>query len=79
MLNIDNGSIKIIIKANGYRFLLDEVVVIPSALSGIDVVNSNATQNANKGIYTIDGRYVGMDFNKLQKGIYIVNGKKIVK
>lgn len=73
------GSIKIIIKANGYRFLLDEVVVIPSALSGIDVVNSNATQNANKGIYTIDGRYVGMDFNKLQKGIYIVNGKKIVK
>ena len=30
-------------------------------------------------IYTLDGRYVGTDINALAKGMYIVNGKKILK
>lgn len=30
-------------------------------------------------IYDLNGRYVGTDFNSLRKGIYISNGKKIVK
>lgn len=29
-------------------------------------------------IYTIDGRFVGTDFSKLPKGIYVLNGKKII-
>lgn len=32
-----------------------------------------------KRIYTLDGRYVGTDFNALPHGIYIIGGKKIVK
>lgn len=45
---------------------------------------SNATENADaqKGaqqIYTIDGRYVGTNFDNLPSGMYIVQGKKILK
>lgn len=37
------------------------------------------TGAATKRIYTLDGRYVGQDFNALPHGIYIIGGKKIVK
>lgn len=30
-------------------------------------------------IYTLDGRYVGTDFSALSRGLYIVNGRKIMK
>ena len=30
-------------------------------------------------IYTLDGRFVGTDINALTKGMYVVNGKKILK
>ena len=46
-------------------------------LSGIDNVTS-AIPVSNR-IYTLDGRYVGTDINALAKGMYIVNGKKILK
>ena len=32
-------------------------------------------QPAVKGVYSIDGRYLGNDVSKLGKGLYIVNGK----
>ena len=31
------------------------------------------------GVYTISGQYVGTSLDNLQKGIYIVNGKKVIK
>ena len=34
---------------------------------------------STKRIYTLDGRYVGQDFNALPHGIYITGGRKIVK
>lgn len=36
-------------------------------------------ETTTKRIYTLDGRYVGQDFNALPHGIYIIGGKKIVK
>ena len=43
-----------------------------------ETIANDAANNAKDAVYTIDGRRV--DSNKaLQKGIYIVNGKKIVK
>ena len=30
-------------------------------------------------IYTLDGRYVGTDMSNLGKGVYVVNGKKVIK
>ena len=49
-----------------------------TGIGNINIVKNN--QKAN-GVYTLDGRKVseGTSLNNLPKGIYIVNGKKIVK
>ena len=57
-------------------FFLDEVKVI-STSTGIKDVKAVTTTTTR--IYTIDGRYVGTDPNQLPRGLYVVNGKKIVK
>ncbi len=53
----------------------------------IDIAKSSATGISNvmekentkePRIYTIDGRYVGNRVEELDKGIYIINGKKVV-
>ena len=43
-------------------------------------INNIYTDDNNKTtrIYTIDGRYVGDSFSSLQRGIYIINKKKII-
>lgn len=45
--------------------------------TGIKGIEHNGT--TTKCIYTLDGRYVGQNFNALPHGIYIIGGKKIVK
>lgn len=47
--------------------------------TGIKSIVNNKGIIANKNIYTIDGRYVGTDFNVLPNGIYIIGGKKVMK
>lgn len=42
-------------------------------------INDIKIEKKNPLIYTIDGICLGTDINKLHKGIYIINGKKIVK
>lgn len=46
-----------------------------TGIQGVQVV----TRPADGKIYSIDGRYVGNDFTTLKRGIYIINGKKVVK
>ena len=53
-----------------------QVVAMPKITTAIENVE-NAT--ATKGIYTLTGIYMGEDFNAVPAGIYIVNGKKMVK
>ncbi|MBQ7532553.1 MAG: hypothetical protein IJT45_02505, partial [Bacteroidales bacterium] len=63
------------------RYFLDDVKVVYTEQpqpTGIKQVNVEKQVKDNR-IYTIDGRYVGTSMNSLQRGIYIVNGKKIVK
>jgi len=61
------------------RIFLDEVVVTKKEdTSGIKLL-SNGSKMVSDRIYSLDGRYVGRDFSKLKSGIYIKNGKKIVK
>lgn len=56
-----------------FSFSLDKD---PTGISGITI----DSQNKGDGrIYSLDGRYLGKDMNALQKGIYIINGKKIIK
>ncbi len=48
--------------------------------TGINDVTTDAdAQQGAQRIYTIDGRYVGTDFDSLPSGMYIMKGKKILK
>ena len=76
-----NGPISITFSSNG-QFFLDEVRVSNALTTGIDRVTVTPAPEgkpADNRIYTVDGRYVGTDASKLDKGIYIRNGKKIIK
>ena len=48
-------------------------------ISGIHFVENDEVSSFGQGVYSLDGRYMGTSANGLEKGIYIVNGKKIVK
>lgn len=45
--------------------------------TGISAIKTNAPKSL-KGIYNVAGQYVGNDASKLAKGLYIINGKKVV-
>lgn len=62
----------------GKRFFLDEVTVDAPATTGIEAVRTVGRQTDGR-IYNLNGQYVGTDLNALTPGIYIVNGRKIVK
>ena len=60
------------------RFFLDEVLVVDPNATAIQTVSTHKDITTAR-IYTLDGRYVGTNPALLTRGIYIVNGKKIVK
>lgn len=75
------GSVRVTIKSSisqNNRFFLDEVVVKPQNTTAIQEVQV-AKPVSNGRIYTLDGRYVGTDLNQLERGLYIINGKKVLK
>ena len=71
------GNIKLVFTP-AKRFFLDEVIVKDNTVqTGISTTPAvSAMQNR---IYTLDGRFVGSDVNALKHGLYIINGKKVVK
>jgi hypothetical protein len=52
-----------------------------SSTTGISSVKTNNGTNATKSatIYTLDGRNMGTNPSALPKGIYIINGRKVIK
>ena len=54
-----------------------KITIANSVVTGIE----NTTDNAKymHGVWTITGQYLGESADNLQKGIYIINGKKVVK
>ena len=69
------GTAKIVFTPSNNRFFLDEVLIVdPNATTGISNVKREAT--ANDRYYTLDGRV--LNGVPTQKGIYIVNGRKVV-
>ena len=52
--------------------------IVPVAKMPTSIENIEATA-AVKGIYTVSGQFVGNDYHSLPNGIYVVDGKKIVK
>ena len=71
------GDVQVTFAAEAGRFFLDEVLVKESAATAIRTVK--ATDRQTTRIYTLDGRHAGSDFLRLGRGIYIINGKKVVK
>ena len=61
------------------RFFLDEVLAEDPATTAIKELPMERKLIDDGRIFTIDGRFVGTDFSILKKGIYIINGKKIIK
>lgn len=43
----------------------------------ISALNNHALKQDGK-VYNLNGQYIGTDINTLQKGIYLVNGKKLI-
>lgn len=72
------GNASVRIKSNGGLFI-DTVCAMPESLSAITSVVSVDEIKADGKIYTLDGKYVGKNINSLANGVYVVNGKKIVK
>jgi M6 family metalloprotease-like protein len=58
------------------RFFLDEVLVMPLTTAAIETMG---TTRSTGRIYTIDGRFLGTNKEALEHGIYIIDGKKIIK
>ena len=70
------GNVKITFESVKGRFFLDEVLVKESTTTAIRTVDTTA--NKTTRIYSLDGRYAGSDCQLLRRGIYIVNGRKVV-
>ncbi len=73
-----NVSLRIKETSGLKRFFMDEVSAVPASLSAIQNVDNAAETARNKGVYSLDGTYLGNDIGSLKKGIYIVNGKKYI-
>lgn len=50
-----------------------------SSTSGIDDATAAKGATDHKAIYTLGGQYLGMDMERLGKGVYLVGGRKVVK
>lgn len=55
-----------------------KIITEDEYIAGISTVTIDDVQNGLKGVYTISGQLVGNSTDGLSKGVYIVNGKKVV-
>ena len=72
-----SGNIKLVFTP-AKRFFLDEVIVKDNTVQ-TGISTTPAVSAKQPRIYTLDGRFVGSDVNALKHGLYIINGKKVVK
>lgn len=61
------------------RFFLDDVLIQAPTTTAIRSIEVQNQDKATTRVYAIDGRYLGTSLQGLQHGIYIVNGRKVVK
>ena len=72
------GNVKVTFAAEKGRFFLDEVLAVDPNATAIQSISAHKEIKTMR-VYTLDGRYVGTDPDLLPRGMYIINGKKIVK
>ena len=73
-----NGYTTITFMASEKRFFLDDINAEQDAPTAISIITPQRAAESRR-IYSIDGRYLGTDFDRLEHGIYIVGGKKVIK
>jgi len=61
------------------RFFLDEVKVYAPVTAGLNHTAESSVAPCRTGIYTLDGRRLTIDERLLPCGVYIINGRKVVK
>ena len=58
--------------------VLDEVTITdPNATTAVRTIATPRTTSGR--IYTLDGRYVGTNPNQLPHGLYVIDGKKVIR
>lgn len=61
------------------RMFLDEISIPKPVISGIQGVKTMPVGPTDNRIYNLNGQYLGTEMDALPRGIYIRNGKKIMK
>lgn len=74
-----NKSLKNITEETGSGLISFDYVHDTTITSIDDAVISDTVTSKGKRIYTIDGTYIGSDFSKISNGLFVVDGKKIIK
>ncbi|MCD8203215.1 MAG: hypothetical protein LUD48_06215 [Prevotella sp.] len=75
--DVTAGRQYLLIGGANKNLAMHQISFAPGENTGIKGITSIATSADNK-IYSIDGRYLGTNKGSLSKGLYIMNGKKIV-
>ena len=67
IVNITNGKITSLVPEESSNW------------TGIQNINVSTTKPNDTRVYSIDGRKLSGDINTMGKGLYIVDGKKVMK
>lgn len=62
-----------------YSYVTGTEVKVNMTVDGTTAISNIDLTKSNNNIFNVNGIKMGNDMNRLNKGIYIVNGKKIVK
>lgn len=73
-----SGDVKLTFAPEG-RMFLDEVQVVSTTASGIEDIAQPTRAPRRLGVYSLEGVYLGVDAESLPHGIYIINGRKVIK
>ena len=73
-ITIDAAKEKLTIRSANPRGGFGEAKQVEGTATKIDAINANVQQNTSNAIYNLAGQRV----SKPTKGIYIINGKKVV-
>ena len=76
-----SGLLRLSMRNAQRRFFLDELLVKRPATSSItDIPTAQPAHRTTSGrIYSLDGVYLGTNIDALGKGVYVVDGQKVVK
>ena len=64
--------------ASSMRQFLDEVRVSMPVTDGVESISADKRVRDGR-VYSIDGRYLGDDIDSMKPGLYIVDGRKVLK